>query len=68
MMSRTKLDTKDLECLGWVAVGRPDLVTEATLERLCRAGLVRKPERMAESAVPLELTPAGLALIRSSDQ
>ncbi len=68
MISCSNLDPKDLECLGWVAVGRPDLVSEASLERLHSAGLVRKPDRIAESAVPLELTPAGLALIRSSDQ
>ncbi|MFC4527241.1 hypothetical protein ISN76_11090 [Dyella halodurans] len=68
MTSFTNLDSRDLECLGWVAVGRPDLVSEASLERLRSAGLVRQPERIAESAVPLELTPAGLALIRSSDQ
>ena len=67
-MSSINVDHKDLECLGWVAVGRPDLVSEASLERLRSAGLVRQPDRIAESALALELTPAGLALIRSSDQ
>jgi hypothetical protein len=68
MLSGTNLDPKDLECLGWVAVGRPDLVSEATAERLRGAGLVRTPERVVDGAVALELTPAGLAMIRSSDQ
>ena len=68
MFSFRNLDPKDLECLGWVAVGRPDLVPEASVERLRVAGLVREPERVVAGAVALELTPAGLAFIRSSDQ
>ena len=68
MMSSANVDHKDLECLGWVAVGRSDLVSAASLERLRSAGLVREPERITASTLALELTPAGLALIRSSDQ
>jgi hypothetical protein len=68
MLSSTYIDSKDLECLTWVAVGRADLVSAASVERLLVGGFVRRPERAAEGVAALELTPAGLALVRSSDQ
>lgn len=62
------LSSQDLQCLAWVAEGRGALVPEAQVARLMLAGLVRQPERRCEGTPPLELTPAGLARVRSSDQ
>jgi hypothetical protein len=63
-----KLDLEDLEHLARVAEGRGDAVPEAAVARLMLAGLVRRPEHVCEGAPALELTPAGLAQVRSSDQ
>ena len=63
-----KLDLEDLGHLARVAEGRSDVVPEAAVERLMLAGLVRRPVHVCEGASPLELTPAGLARVRSSDQ
>jgi hypothetical protein len=43
-------------------------VPEAAAARLMRRGLVRRPEHLCEGAPTLELTPEGLARVRSSDQ
>lgn len=62
------LSLAELECLAWVAEGRASLVPEAIVVRLIEHGLVQKPARHGVPAAPLELTPAGLAHVRSSDQ
>ena len=63
-----KLDPQDLECLAWVAEGMASLVSEASAGRLLMAGLVRQAESIIDGHLNLELTSAGLAVIRSSDQ
>lgn len=63
-----ELDLQDLENLARVAEGRGASVDETALARLMRAGLVRRPPRVCEGAPAYELTPAGLARVRSSDQ
>jgi len=63
-----KLDPQDLECLAWVAEGMASLVSEASAGRLLMAGLVRQAESTSDGHLNLELTSAGLAVIRSSDQ
>jgi hypothetical protein len=63
-----KLALEDLAHLARVAEGQGATVPEAAVARLSLAGLVRRPERLCEGAPVLELTPAGLALVRSSDQ
>lgn len=63
-----ELSLTDLECLAWVAEGRASRVPEAAVARLIERGLVQRPQRVAEHAAVLELTPAGLAHVRSSDQ
>lgn len=68
MLSSTNMDPNDIECLSWVAVGRSELVPEAVVERLLVAGLVFRIAPIAGGPLALELTRAGLALIRSSDQ
>jgi len=63
-----ELDLQDLDYLARVAEGRGQAVPEAAVARLMLAGLVRRPEHHCEGAPVLELTPAGLARVRSSDQ
>ena len=63
-----ELDLTDLQHLARVAEGRGGSLPEAAVARLTRAGLVRRPEHPCEGAPALELTPAGLARVRSSDQ
>jgi len=63
-----ELDLEDLRHLARVAEGRGAAVPEAAVARLMLAGLVRRPEHVCEGAPVLELTPAGLARVRSSDQ
>ena len=63
-----ELDLDDLAHLARVAEGRGASLSEESAARLMLAGLVRRPERLSEGAPPLELTPAGLAMVRSSDQ
>jgi hypothetical protein len=62
------LSLSDLECLAWVAEGRASQVPDAAAARLTQAGLMRKPERTGPGTAALELTPEGLAHVRSSDQ
>lgn len=63
-----ELDLEDLAHLARVAEGQGATVPEPAVARLMLAGLVRRPGRVCEGAPLLELTPAGLALVRSSDQ
>ena len=63
-----QLDLEDLGHLALVAEGRGADVPEAAVARLMLAGLVRQPGHVCAGAPALELTPAGLARIRSSDQ
>lgn len=63
-----KLDLEDLRHLAHVAEGRGADVPEEAVARLMLAGLVRRPEHLCTGAPVLELTPAGLAMVRSSDQ
>lgn len=63
-----ELSSQDLQCLAWVAEGCGGLVPQTHVERLTLAGLVRQPEHRGKDGPPLELTPAGLAHVRSSDQ
>jgi hypothetical protein len=62
------LDREDLENLARVAEGRGSTLAEPALVRLMRAGLVQRPAHLCEGAPRYELTPAGLAWVRSSDQ
>ncbi|MCX7514639.1 hypothetical protein [Frateuria sp. STR12] len=62
------LDLEDLVHLARVAEGRGADLPEAAVRRLMQAGVVRRPGHVCEGAPVLELTPAGLALVRSSDQ
>jgi hypothetical protein len=63
-----ELSLTDLEGLAWVAEGRASRVSDTVAARLIEYGLIRKPERPVAGAAALELTPAGLAHVRSSDQ
>lgn len=63
-----KLDLEDLAHLARVAEGQGATVPEVAVARLMLAGLVRRPDALCAGAPALELTPAGLALVRSSDQ
>ena len=63
-----ELDLDDFRHLARVAEGRGAAVPEAALAKLMQAGLVRRPEHVRAGAPLFELTPAGLARVRSSDQ
>lgn len=63
-----ELDLEDLAFLARVAEGRGASVPVAAISRLLLAGLVRRPEHVCEGGPTFELTPAGLAHVRSSDQ
>ncbi|NUR21882.1 hypothetical protein [Frateuria sp.] len=62
------IELEDLLHLARVAEGRGAALPEPAVARLMRQGLVRRPEHVCEGAPALELTPAGLARVRSSDQ
>lgn len=68
MLTSTKLDPRDYENLTRVAQGQAATVDEFGVERLITAGLVLRMAASEIAAASLQLTPAGLALIRSSDQ
>jgi hypothetical protein len=63
-----ELDLQDLDHLAHVAEGRGLAVPEAAVARLMLAGLVRRSEPSCGDSPMLELTAAGLARVRSSDQ
>lgn len=68
MPSATELGPKDYENLAWVAQGQAFRLTDGCTQRLIAAGLVLRMDATEVSAASLQLTSAGLALIRSSDQ
>jgi hypothetical protein len=68
MPASSKLSAKDYENLALVAQGQSSLLSASCAERLIAAGLVLQMEASEVSEASLQLTSAGLALIRSSDQ
>ncbi|WP_350016067.1 hypothetical protein ABNK63_14825 [Rhodanobacter sp. IGA1.0] len=68
MPTSTKLDPRDYENLARVAQGLSAAVDELGAERLIAAGLVLHVVASEVAPASLQLSPAGLALIRSSDQ
>ena len=64
----TQPGPRDYENLARVAQGQAATVDKAAAERLIAAGLVLQMEASEVAPASLQLTPAGLALIRSSDQ
>ncbi|EIL91286.1 hypothetical protein [Rhodanobacter spathiphylli] len=68
MSLSSKLGPRDHENLARVAQGQAAMVDEAGVERLIAAGLVLHMAASEVAPASFQLTPAGLALIRSSDQ
>jgi hypothetical protein len=68
MSAHVPLDSGDYQNLAKVAQGQSSLLDAACAERLLAAGLVWRMEETEVAPASLQLTPAGLALIRSSDQ
>lgn len=62
------LDLTDLKCLAWVAEGMASRVPDPVAARLLRKGLVQRSESLDKETATLQLTPAGLTHVRSSDQ
>lgn len=61
-----QLERSEVAGLESVAEGRASTVPEHVTVRLLAMGLVQKHE--TDRGVPLQLTPKGLSIIRSSDQ
>jgi hypothetical protein len=68
MSTSTILSRHDYENLSRVAQGQAALLDDACAERVLAAGLIVRMDASEVAAASLQLTPAGLALIRSSDQ
>ncbi|HEY0198747.1 MAG TPA: hypothetical protein VGC19_09430 [Rhodanobacter sp.] len=68
MPTPVNLSAKDYENLARVAQGQSSLLSESCARQLIDAGLVLEMEASEVSRASLQLTSAGLALIRSSDQ
>ena len=68
MPSATNLSRHDHANLARVAQGQATLVDDAGADRLIAAGLIVWMKTGEVAAASLQLTPTGLALIRSSDQ
>jgi len=64
----TRLGTGDYENLALVAQGQSFLLDAGASRRLLAAGLVSWMEASEVAPASCQLTPAGLALIHSSDQ
>lgn len=65
---KTKLSSRELAALERVAEGMSGKVDEAEAARLIEAGLVIRRQPSDPQGLTLELSPAGLRRIRSSDQ
>lgn len=63
-----QLAEQDARHLAQVAVGLGSQLSEDAVERLIEAGFVQRAPHRLPGAPELELTPSGLARIRSSDQ
>jgi hypothetical protein len=63
----TKRDPRDCENLARAARGQAATVDEAGVECLIAAGLVLHMAAGEVASASLQLSPAGLALLRSSD-
>jgi hypothetical protein len=68
MVSARQLDAHELDALARIAQGMGATVSNHVASRLLTVGLVTHMECVAASHARLELTSAGLAAIRSSDQ
>lgn len=68
MSTRTDLNADELAALEQVAEGRADQVSGAEADRLIQIGLVIRRHDPGRPDPLLELSPAGLRHIRSSDQ
>ena len=68
MTTSATLSPKDYENLARVAQGQAALLDDACADRLMAAGLILRMDASKVAAASLQLTSAGLALIRSSDQ
>lgn len=68
MNALQELSNSELNGLACIAEGRGAAVAEHVVQHLLALGLTRKAVAGAPERERFELTPAGLALIRSSDQ
>jgi hypothetical protein len=68
MVSPQQLDVSELDALARIAQGLGSTVSNHVASRLLTVGLVTQMDCVATSHARLELTSAGLAVIRSSDQ
>jgi len=68
MVSSRQLDTHELDALARIAQGMGSTVSHHVASRLLTVGLVTRMDCVVASHARLELTSAGLAVIRSSDQ
>jgi hypothetical protein len=68
MVSPQQLDVSELDALARIAQGLGSTVSNHVASRLLTVGLVTQMDCVTTSHARLELTSAGLAVIRSSDQ
>lgn len=68
MSASTQLEKHEIAGLERVAEGLASSVAESVAGRLLALGLVQKMQSHAGRTAMLQLTTAGLSLIRSSDQ
>ena len=68
MHTSLPLRPRDYDNLARVAQGQAALLDAADVERLSAAGLILRIPASDVAPASWQLTPAGLALIRSSDQ
>jgi hypothetical protein len=68
MVSAKQLDSNELDALTRIAQGMGSTVANHVASRLLTVGLITRMDCVAVSHARLELTSAGLAVIRSSDQ
>jgi hypothetical protein len=68
MVTVRQLDASELDALVRIAQGMGSTVSNHVASRLLNVGLVTQMDCVAASHARLELTSAGLSVIRSSDQ